>query len=140
MTDEDPNRANPHVVAEFRANAGKVGGYFADVPLLLLTTTGATTGRARSRPVAYLAEGDRYVIVAANAGSVNHPDWYHNLVADPHVTIEVGNQTLPATAHIQTGAERAALIERCVAAQPQLTLYQARTTRQIPVIALEVHL
>jgi deazaflavin-dependent oxidoreductase (nitroreductase family) len=76
-------RGDRQVIAEFRANGGRVGGYFTGTPLLLLTTTGARTGRRRIVALTYLADGERYVVLAANAGASRNPDWYHNLVADP---------------------------------------------------------
>jgi deazaflavin-dependent oxidoreductase (nitroreductase family) len=86
------------VVTEFRASAGEVGGYHAGMPLLLLTTTGARSGRRRATPLTYLLDRDRYVVAAANAGAAANPDWYHNLVADPVVTVEVGTETFRASA------------------------------------------
>jgi deazaflavin-dependent oxidoreductase (nitroreductase family) len=125
------------VIAEFRANGGRVGGYFTDIPLLLLITTGARSGRLRTTPLAYLADGERYVVVAAAGGAARNPAWYHNLVADPGVTVEVGTEVFDATAAVMTGEERDALYERFTARSPQLVGYQARTTRPIPVVVLD---
>ena len=134
--DRDPNHANRAVMAEFRANAGRVGGYFADTPLLLLTTTGARTGIPRTRPLTYLVDNDRYVVVAANAGAPEHPAWYHNLVLQPEVVIEVGETTWTATAVVLSGAEREALLQRFESTYPVTAGYQAKTDRKIPVVAL----
>jgi deazaflavin-dependent oxidoreductase (nitroreductase family) len=137
--DRDPNHANRAVMAEFRANAGRVGGYFADTPLLLLTTTGARTGIPRTRPLTYLVDNDRYVVVAANAGAPEHPAWYHNLVLQPEVVIEVGETTSTATAVVLSGAQREALLRRFESKYPVSASYQARTDREIPVVALCPH-
>ncbi|GAA5188810.1 hypothetical protein GCM10023322_40340 [Rugosimonospora acidiphila] len=125
------------VIDEFRANAGTVGGHFAGMPLLLLTTTGARTGRPRTTALRYLPDGARYVVVAANAGAHRHPDWFHNLTAHPAVTVEVGAETFAATAVLTTGEQRDALIERIVADSPNFVAYQAATAREIPVVLLD---
>lgn len=124
------------VIAEFRSNGGKVGGYFAGIPLLLLSTTGARSGQLRTTPLSYLADDGRYVVFAANGGAPAHPDWYHNLVAGPDVSVEVGTEVFDATAVVVTGEEREALFEQYAAVNPQLALYRASTSRQIPVVAL----
>lgn len=127
---------NQRVIEEFRANGGRVGGYFAGIPLLLLTTTGARSGQPRTHPLSYLADGERYVIVAAAGGAPAHPAWSHNLIAHPDVTVEVGTEAHEARAVVTTGAERDAWFGRFTAQQPQLAVYQSRTTRPIPVVAL----
>jgi deazaflavin-dependent oxidoreductase (nitroreductase family) len=137
--DRDPNHANHVVIAEFRANAGRVGGYFANTSLLLLTTTGARTGISRTRPLTYLRGGDRYVVVAANAGAPQHPAWYHNLASQPDVVIEVGETTLTATAVVLSGAERDALLRRFESEHPISAGYHPRTDRKVPVVALYPH-
>ena len=134
--DRDPNHDNRAVIAEFRANAGRVGGYFADTPLLLLTTTGARTAIPRTRPLTYLLDDGRYVVVAANAGAPNHPAWFHNLLSHPEVVIEVGKATSPTTAGVLDGAQREALLRRFERKYPVSARYQARTDREIPVVAL----
>jgi deazaflavin-dependent oxidoreductase (nitroreductase family) len=131
-----PSRDQERVVAEFRARGGKVGGYHAGMQLLLLTTTGARTGQRRAVPLTYLPDGDRYIVTAGNAGADRHPAWYHNLAANPDVTVEVGNEVFPAVAVIAGEAEREALYERVAAVYPQAGGYQAQTTRQIPVVIL----
>jgi deazaflavin-dependent oxidoreductase (nitroreductase family) len=131
-----PSRNQERVVAEFRARGGKVGGYHAGMQLLLLTTTGARTGQRRAVPLAYLPDGDRYLVTAGNAGSDRNPAWYHNLVANPDVTVEVGNEVFQAVAVIAGEAEREVLYKRVAAAYPQADGYQAQTTRQIPVVIL----
>jgi deazaflavin-dependent oxidoreductase (nitroreductase family) len=130
------SRGQARVVAEFRARGGEVGGYHASMRLLLLTTAGARTGQRRAVPLTYLPDGGRYVVTAGNAGSDRHPAWYHNLAANPDITVEAGNETFAAVAVIAGEAERAALYERFAAAYPQLDGYQEQTARQIPIVIL----
>ncbi|WP_406430287.1 nitroreductase family deazaflavin-dependent oxidoreductase [Streptomyces sp. NBC_00631] len=124
------------VINEFRANAGRVGGYFTHMPLLLLSTLGARSGMHHTTPLAYMSDGDSYVVVAANAGAPRHPDWYHNLAAAPGATVEVGTEICEVTAVVETGARREELFRRFAEGSPQGDLYQAATTREIPVISL----
>lgn len=133
----DMNAWNRQIMEEFHANAGKVGGPFEGVPLLLLTTTGARSGRRRTTPVGYMPDGDRLVIFATRGGLPTNPDWYHNLVAHPEATVEVGTQTIDVTAVVITGEERDQLYARQVERAPVFAEYQAKTTRKIPVIALQ---
>ncbi len=136
MPERERERRNQQVIDEFRANGGQVGGYFSGMSLLLLTTTGAKSGRPHTTPLSYLADGGRYIVVAAAGGASASPDWQHNLIAHPRVTVKAGTEVFEATAVITTGEEREALFERFAAVQPQLTIYQNRTTRQIPVVVL----
>ncbi|NUT53735.1 MAG: nitroreductase family deazaflavin-dependent oxidoreductase [Saccharothrix sp.] len=127
---------NQQVIDEFRANAGRVGGPFEGGRLILLTTTGARTGARHTNPVGYLPDGDRIVVLASAGGAPRHPDWYHNLVADPVVQVEDGVFTYQAEATVLTGGERERLWARAVEADPGWAAYQAKTTRLIPVVAL----
>lgn len=129
--DAGPNR---QVIDEFRARGGTVGGRFAKLPLLLLTTVGARSGRRRTVPVTYVADGECYV-VAAGAADAN-PAWYHNLLAHPAVTIEVGTAVLDAVAQVAAGTERDRLFDRYAGEQPQILSYQAMASREVPVIVL----
>jgi deazaflavin-dependent oxidoreductase (nitroreductase family) len=135
------NNWNRQITAEFHANAGKVGGAFEGKNLLLLTTTGARSGQRRTVPLVYLPDGDRYIIFASKGGAPANPDWYHNLVAHPQVTVVIGNgselETFDATATVITGEERDQLYARQVQVIPVFAEYQANTIRVIPVIALE---
>ena len=131
-----PSRDQDRVVAEFRARGGQVGGYHASMQLLLLTTTGARTGQRRAVPLTYVPDGDRYIVTAGNAGSDRHPAWYHNLLANPDATVEVGSEAFSAVAVIADEAEREALYERFAAVYPVADDYQAQTARQIPVVIL----
>ena len=132
-----PSRNQDRVVAEFRSQGGKVGGYHATMQLLLLTTTGARTGQRRAVPLTYLPDGDRYIVTAGNAGSDRHPAWYYNLLANPDATVEVGTEAFEAIAVIADESERGPLYERFAAAYPVADDYQAQTVRQIPVVILK---
>lgn len=136
-TPPNMNDFNKRVIDEFRANDGKVGGPFEGRPVMLLTTTGAKSGRRFTLPLVYLPDGERIVIFASKAGAPKNPDWYHNLVANPVVTVEVGPETFDATATVVTGAERDQLYAQQVELMPQFGEYQQKTTRVIPVIVLE---
>ncbi|WP_367130029.1 nitroreductase/quinone reductase family protein [Saccharothrix sp. HUAS TT1] len=127
---------NRQVIDEFRANAGRVGGPFEGGRLILLTTTGARTGAAHTNPVGYLPDGDRIVVIASAGGAPRHPDWFHNLVANPVVRVEDGVFTYEAEATVLEGAERDRLWERALETDPGWAGYQAKTTRQIPMVAL----
>lgn len=131
-----PADFNAAVIADFRANDGRVGGRFEGNTLLLLHHRGAKSGREYVNPLVYLPDGDRYVIFASKAGAPNHPGWYHNIIADPNVTIEVPGETLEATASVAQGAERDRLYGRQVAIMPQFADYQAGIERVIPVVVL----
>lgn len=133
----DRNDWNRQTIEAFHANGGKVGGIWEGRPLLLLTTTGAKSGQRRTNPVMYLRDGDRLLVFASKAGAPSSPDWYHNLVVHPEVTVEVGNETYEATATVLSGQERDRLYAKQAQLYPQFAEYQAKTTRQIPVIALE---
>ena len=123
-------------IEEFRANNGKVGGPFAGAPLLLLHTVGRRSGIARTNPMMYLPDGDRYLVFASKSGSPRNPDWYHNLKAHPDVEIEVGDRTIRVRATELTGAERDRKFQIQAERYPGFAGYQQMTDRTIPVIAL----
>ncbi|WP_091464088.1 nitroreductase/quinone reductase family protein [Micromonospora inyonensis] len=132
-----PNHFNDAIIDEFRANNGRVGGMFTDSRLLLLTTTGARTGRPHTTPLGYLPDtGDRLLVVASAGGSPRHPAWYHNIRANPIVTVEDGAFTYQAEATVLTGAERDRIFARIVEVAPGYADYQAKATRVIPVVGL----
>jgi deazaflavin-dependent oxidoreductase (nitroreductase family) len=133
----DRNDWNRQTIEAFRANGGKVGGMWEGRPLLLLTTTGAKSGQRNTNPVMYLADGDRLLVFATKGGAPTNPDWYHNLIAHPEVTVEVGTETYEATAIVLTGEERDRLYAKQAGLYPQFGEYQEKTTREIPVIELE---
>jgi deazaflavin-dependent oxidoreductase (nitroreductase family) len=132
----DLQEMNRTVIEEFHSNAGEVGGNFAGMPLLLLNTVGAKSGKAYTKPLAYLTDGDRYVIFASFAGSDQHPPWYYNLLATPDVEIEVGTKRIKAKAAVAAEPERTALYAKIAAAIPVFGDYQAKAGRTIPVFIL----
>ena len=127
---------NPQIIEEFRANGGNVGGPFEGMTLLLLTTTGAKSGQKRVTPLTYLLDGERLCIFAANAGSPTHPDWYHNLVASPQVTVELGTEQFEAMAVLLEGEERDQIYAKETQAHPGAADFEKKTTRKIPVVEL----
>jgi deazaflavin-dependent oxidoreductase (nitroreductase family) len=133
----DMKAFNAALIEEFRANGGKVGGRFEGRPVLLLTTTGARSGRPFTSPLVYLDDGGRTYVFASKAGAPSHPDWHHNLVANPAVTVELGTERYEAKAVLITGEERDRIYAKQVEAAPNFGEYQQKTTRIIPVIALD---
>jgi deazaflavin-dependent oxidoreductase (nitroreductase family) len=133
----DTSDWNTKIIAEFRSNDGKVGGQFEGAPLLLLTTTGARSGQPRVNPMMYLDEGDRLYVFASKAGAPTNPDWYHNLVAHPDVTVEVGTETVAMTASVVDRSERDRVYTEQASRYPGFAEYEAKTDRVIPVVALD---
>lgn len=133
----DAEDFNRQVIAEFRANGGRVGGPFEGSPLILVHHIGARSGAERVSPVGCFPQADgRYAIVASNGGSPRHPTWYHNLKAYPSVEVEVGTDKFTVVAEELEGAARDNLWPSLVAQAPQLGEYQAKVNRQFPVIML----
>ena len=130
------NNWNQATIDEFRANAGKVGGYFAGKTLLLLHTVGAKSGLERINPTAYVIDGDRIVIIASKGGAPTNPDWYYNILAHTLVTVEVGTDQFQASAAVASEPERSRLYSKMVAMMPGFAEYERKTTRVIPVIIL----
>jgi deazaflavin-dependent oxidoreductase (nitroreductase family) len=128
---------NTRIIEEFRANGGRVGGNFAGAPLLLLHTTGARSGKERVNPVMYQDLGGPVAVFASKAGADTHPDWYHNLVANPEVTAEVGTETRSFRARVAVAGERTPIWEKQKADYPGFGDYEANTEREIPVVILE---
>ena len=132
------NDINVDVIEQFRTNNGSIfSGMFKGARLLLLTTTGAKSGKKRVNPLAFTRDGDDYVVIASKGGSPTHPDWYRNLVANPQVTVEVGTQRFEARARVAGGTERDRLYAAQAAIMPGFADYQRKTSRQIPVVVLE---
>jgi deazaflavin-dependent oxidoreductase (nitroreductase family) len=125
---------NQDVIESFRAHNGNL----ENRPLLLLTTTGARSGKTRVIPLAYSRDGDRYIVLASKGGAPSNPDWYHNVVAHPEVTVEVGSGRFQARASVAQGEERDRLFNAQAAAMPNFAEYQEKTSRKIPVIILEL--
>jgi deazaflavin-dependent oxidoreductase (nitroreductase family) len=129
---------NQAIIAEFRANGGKVGGQFEGRPLLLLETIGAKSGKPRTSPLAYVTDGDRLIVIASKGGSDSNPDWYYNLLANPVVQVEVGTDQFQAHAHVVTEEpERSRLYAKMVERLPGFADYEQKTQRSIPAIVLE---
>jgi deazaflavin-dependent oxidoreductase (nitroreductase family) len=131
-----PSDFNAQIIEEFRANEGRVGGMFEGSTLLLLHHVGAKSGKSHINPLGYLNDQRRYVIFASKAGAPRNPDWYHNLKANPDVTIEVGTDTIAVIADEATGEERDRLFRRQAERVPQFAEYEKQTDRVIPVIVL----
>jgi len=129
---------NRNLIDHFRANAGEIReGIFKGAPILLLTTKGAKSGTTYTTPLVYTRDGDRLVIIASKGGAPTNPAWYHNLVANPIVTIEVGPERYEANAIVTQGDERDRLFDAQAAVMPNFAEYQRNTSRQIPVVVLE---
>lgn len=133
----DWNDFNRKVIEEFRQNGGSVSGAFAGAPMILVTHTGAKSGKEYTTPLVYSADGDRYVIIASKAGAPDDPQWYRNLVANPLVTLEVGRERFAARARTAEGDERDRLYRAQADLMPNFDEYAKATTRTIPVVVLE---
>ena len=129
---------NQGVVEDFRAHHGQITkGPFTGRSLLLLTTRGAKTGHERTNPLAYTRHGDHIFVIASKGGAPTHPDWYRNLRANPRVTVEVGPERFEADARVARGDERRRLYDLQASRMPAFKEYERRTSREIPVVALE---
>jgi deazaflavin-dependent oxidoreductase (nitroreductase family) len=130
---------NTNLIAQIRAGGGHLtDGPFAGRQVLILTTTGAKSGQSRETPLVYSRDGDNIVIIASMGGAPSHPSWYHNIVANPRVTIEVDGKKLQADAHIAEGDERRRLYDQHADLHDSFTEYEAKTGgRVIPVIVLQ---
>jgi deazaflavin-dependent oxidoreductase (nitroreductase family) len=139
MSEIDVNEMNRGVIAQMRANEGKVlEGRFAGSDLLLLTTKGAKSGQPHTNPLMYLRDGDRYVIFASRNGGPKHPDWYFNLVANPDVEIEVKGERFVAKASVPQGDEAERVWSQCIEQRPFLADMRAKARpRKLPLIVLE---
>ena len=132
---EDFNR---RIIEEFRANAGRVGGPFEGVPIVLVHHRGARTGIERVSPLAYQQLEDGAIAVfGSKGGAPTNPDWFHNLVANPQARVEVGTDSYDVTARVAEGEERERIWAKQKAARPPFADYEARTSRQIPVVILQ---
>jgi F420H(2)-dependent quinone reductase len=125
---------NLKVVEEFRANRGKIAG---GSPLILMTTKGAKTGLERVYPLMAIPYDDSYLAVASKGGAPKHPQWYHNLLAHPDITVEVGTEKFPARAELLSGEERAKAFAKAAQVFPPYSNYQQKTAREIPVFLLK---
>jgi deazaflavin-dependent oxidoreductase (nitroreductase family) len=122
----------------YRATNGTIGHHIPGLaPMLLLDHVGAKSGTKRTTPLAYLEDGERFVIVASKGGSPRHPAWFHNLKANPETTVQVGSRKLPVTASVASAEERSRLWPQVVDLYRGYDLYQRRTNREIPLVILE---
>ena len=129
---------NTNLIADLRANQGQAtSGPFRGGTVLILTTTGAKTGETRENPLAYTRTGDNYVVIASKGGAPTHPAWFHNLLANPEVRVEVLGETIPVRARVAEGEEHQRLYDAQAAVMPGFADYQRKTTRKIPVVVLE---
>ena len=128
---------NTQIIEEFRAKGGKLGGPFEGAPMLLLHTTGAKSGTERVNPVMYRPVGDSFAVFASKGGAPTNPDWYHNLLAHPKPTVEVGDRTIPVVAHVADDSERGPIWDAQKRDYPGFADYERQTTRQIPVVILD---
>jgi len=127
---------NQRIINEFRANDGKVGGYFEGAPMILIHHVGARSGVERVNPLVYLPDGDDLVIAATKGGAPTNPDWYHNLKAHPRIRVELGSETFTIDSQEATGEDRDQLWRRLVAMRPGFAAYEAKTTRTFPMFRL----
>jgi deazaflavin-dependent oxidoreductase (nitroreductase family) len=128
---------NKKVIDEFRSSGGKVGGQFNGAPMIIVTHTGAKSGKSYTTPLVYTKDGNRYVIIASKAGAPKNPSWYHNLVVHPEVTLEIGAEKFKARAKEVKGEERDRLFAAQAKMMPQFNDYASKTSRKIPVFVLE---
>ncbi len=130
----DIQETNSRVIDQFRAG-GEIEGMQRD-RLVLVTTVGRRSGQRRTTPMMFHHDNNRLLVIASNVGAPSHPDWYLNLVADPHVTVEIGNETYDAVATPLAGAEQTRLWAMLKQTYPFFADHEAATARTIPVIAL----
>jgi deazaflavin-dependent oxidoreductase (nitroreductase family) len=134
----EPSDFNGKIIAEFRANGGKVGSPFAGSDILLLHHTGARTGAERVSPLAYQRVGESFAVFASKAGAPENPAWYHNLLAHPDASVEVGTETVPVKARAAEPAERDVIWDRQKERAPHFAQYEQKAApRKIPVIVLD---
>jgi deazaflavin-dependent oxidoreductase (nitroreductase family) len=128
---------NAPIIEEFRANGGRLGGNFEGAPMLLLHSTGARSGQERVNPMMYQEVGDDLAVFASKAGAPTNPDWFHNLVANPDATVELGTDTVAVRARVGEGDERDRIWEVQKERYPGFADYESKTDRVIPVVILE---
>jgi deazaflavin-dependent oxidoreductase (nitroreductase family) len=131
------NEWNEKIIAEFRANGGKVGGRFEGAPMLLLHSTGAKSGQLRVNPMMYQQVGESFAVFASKGGAPTNPDWYYNLVANPRATVEVGTESFEVNARVARGEERERIWNIQKQCYPGFAEYEKQVAREIPVVILE---
>jgi deazaflavin-dependent oxidoreductase (nitroreductase family) len=129
----DPGRTR----GEGMHRCGRVGARFGRLEQILLTTTGRRSGLARTTPLAGIPHGDRLVLVASNWGQEHHPNWFHNLLADPDVVVRRGPREVRMRARVASQTERATLWPVVVEVNPGFEAYARRASRQIPLVICE---
>lgn len=137
MTTPPPQLFGQEHVEAYRETSGEVGHeWLPGVYTLLLTTTGRRSGEPFTTPLIYTTDGDDHVVIASKGGAPQHPDWYHNLVANPQVEVQVEDRVFAATAHEVTGERRERLWAQMAQVWPDYDAYAQRTDREIPVVVL----
>jgi deazaflavin-dependent oxidoreductase (nitroreductase family) len=131
-----PTDWNQKIIEEFRANGGKVGGYFEGAHMILIHHIGARSGTERVNPVTYLPDGDDMIIAATKSGAPTNPNWYYNLKEHPRIAVEVGTATFRVEATEVTGEERDELWGRLVELRPGFAAYETKTSRSFPMFRL----
>lgn len=122
--------------AVYRLSKGRLMAKAGGLPLLLLTTTGARSGKERTTPLSYLDDDGTFVVIASYAGQPRHPAWYHNLQANPEATVQIGERSIPVTASLVEGERRDRFWQQAVAGYRGYEGYAAKTDREIPIVAL----
>ena len=135
--DYDPDDWNRRIIEEFRANGGRVGGPFEGAPMILIHHRGARSGTERVSPLMYQPVDTGYAIFASKAGAPTNPDWYHNLLANPEISAEVGTGTVRVRARVAHGEERGRIWDKQKRDYPNFAEYERSTSREIPVVILE---
>lgn len=136
MADSDDDKLfGAEHVRVYRETHGARGYHWRGTTILLLTTTGRTSGEARTTPLIHVADGERWVVIASKGGAPEHPGWYKNLEADPQATIMVEAEEIPVTATTVEGDERDRLWSAMTEVWPDYDAYKAKTDREIPVVA-----
>jgi deazaflavin-dependent oxidoreductase (nitroreductase family) len=129
---------NTNLIKDLRAHRGRAtSGPFAGRDVLILTTRGARSGEVRENPLVFTRSGDDYVVIASKGGAPTHPGWFHNLVANPDVVVEVNGEKFDGVARVAQGVEHDRLYAAQAARMPAFAEYQARAKRKIPVVVLE---
>ncbi|GBE25103.1 MAG TPA: nitroreductase family deazaflavin-dependent oxidoreductase [Actinobacteria bacterium] len=136
MKDSTAKRLSTLHTVLFRVTSGRIGKRLVNNDMLLLSTIGSETGKQHTVPLLYLRDGDDFVIIASWGGRPENPQWYRNLQAKPHTTIQVLGEKIPVTARTADETERARLWPSVLAAYEGYAEYQSRTTREIPVVIL----
>ena len=136
MATTDDELFGPEHVRVYRETAGERGYHWRGTTILLLTTTGRSSGEPRTTPLIHRTDGERWVVVASKGGAPNHPGWYENLRSDPSATIEVKGEEIPVVATTASGEERSRLWSLMTEVYPAYDDYQLRTDREIPVVVL----